>query len=127
MQKILSAIHELLESMAERNVFVIVEGKKDRAVLEHYGAFRIMTLSRVPLYKIVEESLRQSTTQEICILTDLDKEGKKLYGLLSTQFSLAGVRMDNRLREFLLCYTPVSHIEGLRTYLENLEERRRIG
>jgi len=92
---------------------VIVEGKKDEEALRKIGFLgKIMTLKGRPLYKVVE-SVKEN---EVMILTDLDKEGKRLYSILSKGLRDRGIKIDNRLRE-LLFKTKLRQIEGIDTYL----------
>jgi|TARA_B100001971_G_C17774141_1_gene326429 5S rRNA maturation endonuclease (ribonuclease M5) len=52
--------------------------------------------------------------KEVAILTDLDKEGRKLYGKLNSGLQRFGVRVNNKFRDFLFRNTKVRQIEGLR-------------
>ncbi len=51
------------------------------------------------------------------ILTDLDSEGKKLYGKLKKQLSNFGIKIDNELRD-LLFKTKLRQIEGMKNYFD---------
>ena len=53
------------------------------------------------------------------ILTDLDKQGKELYGKLNSGLQQFGVKVDNNFRNFLFKNTKLRQIEGLTTYIEN--------
>jgi len=53
------------------------------------------------------------------ILTDLDKEGKRLYGVISSSLQNFGVKIDHYFREFLSRRTKLRQIEGLVRYFEN--------
>ena len=44
----------------------------------------------------------------------IDKEGKKLYGTLSSGLQNHGCRIDNRFREWLFKNTKLRQIEGLK-------------
>ena len=57
------------------------------------------------------------------ILTDLDKEGKKLFGKLNKELQRRGVKVDNALR-LLLFKTGITEIEGLDTYIKNKEKKK---
>ncbi len=98
---------------------VIVEGIKDKIALEKLGIKRIITLNKKPIYAVIEDVAGKCN--EAAILTDLDREGKKLYGKLNTGLALLGVKVDNRLRDFLFKKTKLRQIEGLFSYLENLQ------
>jgi 5S rRNA maturation endonuclease (ribonuclease M5) len=106
----------LLDEIKRRNLLVLVEGKKDKCALESLGIMRVAVLKK-PLFSVVEEL---SSEVEIVLLTDLDDEGKKLYHRISVDLQKHGVKINNKLREFLF-KTKLRHIEGLATYLSNLE------
>jgi 5S rRNA maturation endonuclease (ribonuclease M5) len=98
------------------NTLIIVEGKKDKNALNSLGINNIMTLKE-PIYKIVEES--SAKNKKVIILTDLDKEGKELYGKLNSELQRFGVDIDNRFREFLFKNTTLREIEGIYKFIEH--------
>ncbi len=104
----------LLQEIQEKDLPVLVEGKKDQKTLQKLGLGNIITLKK-PLYQVVEEL----AAPEIVILTDLDRAGRQLYRKLYHDCVQRGIKVNNRLRLFLLQETPLAHIEGLDTYLEN--------
>ena len=108
-------IMDYIGELKKNNKIVIVEGKKDKQALEQLGLGNIVTLSKKPIYKIIEEVSEK--TKEAVILTDLDKEGKKLFGKLNSGLSHHGVRVDNKFREFLFKKTKLRQIEGIISYL----------
>ena len=111
-----SVVDELLDLLVVvRDLPAIVEGPRDRAALERLGFSRVVMLDRA-LFVVAERFERGDVVQ---VLTDLDREGRKLYGLLGKELSRRGVRVDARLREALF-RTNLSHIEGLDSYLSRL-------
>lgn len=106
----------LIEKIKDSNILIIVEGKKDKIALEKLGINNIIELNKKPLFQIVEEIA--DSNDECMILTDLDKEGKKIYGKLSSNLQKNGVKVNNKFREFLFNHTKLRQIEGLITYLE---------
>ena len=110
----------LIEKMKNSNILVIIEGRRDRAALEKLGIMNLMELSKEPLFQIVEEI--SSSNDECIILTDLDKKGRELYGKLSSDLQKNGVKINNKLREFLFRNTKLRQIEGITssTQFENL-------
>lgn len=106
---------EQLEKLRSSGKLIIVEGKKDRQALESLGISSIVTLSKKPLFHIIENIAKDH--KEVIILTDLDREGKKLYGKLCSGFQELGVSIDNNFRDFLFRKTKLRQIEGLTTYL----------
>jgi 5S rRNA maturation endonuclease (ribonuclease M5) len=103
-------IQGFLEKLKNSEKAVIVEGKKDKAALERLGVKNIFTLKK-PLFAVVEEIA--ASYKEVIIFTDLDEEGKKLYGKLNSWLSYHGVKVDNYFREFLFRNTKIRQVEGL--------------
>ncbi|MBI2145646.1 topoisomerase [Candidatus Woesearchaeota archaeon] len=104
----------LLQKLGKADdVAVVVEGKKDRAALEAFGisGSRVFVLSRKPLFAVAETVAERYNA--VVILTDLDSEGRKLYGKLSTLLQGLGVKIDGELRVFLFRKTKLRQIEGL--------------
>ena len=116
MNKYHDEIMENVRKLRESSTAVIVEGIKDRLALEKLDLKNIITLNKRPLFEIVEEV--SDNYKECAILTDLDKEGKKLFGKLNSGLSQHGVKVDNNLREFLFKKTKLRQIEGLYSYTE---------
>ena len=106
-------LESLLQKLKNSEIAVIVEGKKDRAALEKLGipSVRIFVLNSKPLFAVAEEIA--DDCKSVAILTDLDAEGKRLYGKLNTLLERLGVRIDNRLRDFLFKNTRIRQVEGL--------------
>ncbi len=107
-----------LQQIQDYNIPVIVEGRNDKKALQELGLVNIFTLN-MPLFKIVE----RIQGKEVVILTDLDKKGKQLYRRIQHDCIHHGIKINNKLRHFLFRETELSHIEGLATYLRNLEKR----
>jgi 5S rRNA maturation endonuclease (ribonuclease M5) len=97
---------------------VIVEGKKDEAALRALGLTHITTLNK-PLFEVVEDVARVS--KSVVILTDLDSQGKELFGILNEGLQRNGVKVDTAFRRFLLRNTPLRHIEGIATFVANAQ------
>ncbi|VVB80933.1 Toprim domain protein [uncultured archaeon] len=106
-------IRELLDEIKQKNLLVIVEGKKDVQALQSLGITNVLSLKK-PLFAVVEEVAGRA--EEVVLLTDLDEEGKKLYHELSINLQKHGVKINNHLREFLF-KTQLRQVEGLATYL----------
>lgn len=92
---------------------VVVEGRKDKAALESLGVdgSRIVALNKTALFAVAESVA--SEYGAAIILTDLDGEGKKLYGRLNTMLQDLGVKVNNDLRNFLFRKTKIRQVEGL--------------
>lgn len=105
-------ILNIIEIIKESGKLIIVEGKNDKKALNELGLKNIITLSKEPLFSIVE----QIDDKEVIILTDFDKEGKKLYQSLKHDLQEKGVKIDDKLRR-ILSKSKITHIEGLTKYL----------
>ena len=113
--------HELLEEIEKaKKYLIIVEGKKDLQSLKEIGFSKIFVINKTgkSLGEKIEEIRAIIGKEKVCILTDFDKKGKKLYLLLKSKLQEIGVKQDNTLRGFLL-KEKISHIEGLSSYLNN--------
>ena len=106
-----------------KSYVIIVEGKKDVNSLNALGFEKVYAIHETStslkerLEKIV--SLLEKR-DKICILTDFDKKGKKLYLLIKSELqTMGGVKVDSSLRGLLL-KAQVSHIEGLHKFIEKL-------
>ncbi|MDP3766091.1 MAG: toprim domain-containing protein [Nanoarchaeota archaeon] len=115
MNKKIDELQAFIEKIKNSNTLVIVEGKKDRIALQKLGLSNIMELNKKPLFQIVEDV--SGSNDECIILTDLDKEGKELYGKLNSNLQKNGVKINNKFRDFLFKHTRLRQIEGIDTYL----------
>lgn len=109
-----------------KNYLVIVEGKKDKIALEKLGFNKIFVFNETgqSLGERIEKIQELcSKKDKICILTDFDKKGKKLYLLIKSKLSEIGVKLDSSLRAFLL-REKISHIEGLAHFIEYNENKK---
>ncbi len=106
-----SDILEFLDKLGNTDKLVVVEGVKDKKALQRLGVRRIFCLNEMPLYKVIDDVA--AINNEVVILTDLDIEGKRLYGKLKTQLQNLGVEVDNYFREFLFKNTKIRQVEGL--------------
>ncbi len=107
-----------MESLKGSSLLIIVEGKKDRMALEANGLKNILVLNG-PLYKVCEDVSKK--TKSAAILTDLDKEGKKLYSKIKEGLNKNGVSVNDSFRNFLFKCTKLRQIEGLLSYIDSLD------
>jgi len=114
-----SVLFDWVEKIKKTNLPIIVEGQKDERALRALGAKRIVRLSKKPLFAIAEDVA--AIDNKVIILTDFDKKGKELYGRLSELFDRLGVQVDLYFRDALQNHTPISHVEGLCTFLQTKE------
>ena len=111
-------MHFWVDELRSSDKVIIVEGKKDEVSLKKLGITNIITINR-PIFQLVEEISNKHNG--VIILTDLDKQGKKLYSVLKHHLQKRGIKVDNKFREFLYRNTKLSNIEGINTYLKNIE------
>jgi 5S rRNA maturation endonuclease (ribonuclease M5) len=109
-----------IKKIKKKNLAVVVEGKRDKIALTKLDLKNIFTLNS-SLYDVCEKIA--SNFDEVIILTDRDKEGKKLYINLKQNFDRCGVKINNDFRNFLFKYSKLSHIEGIDTYIQNIQNR----
>src|SRR3989338_5489130 len=109
-----------IDRIKNSNLLIIVEGKKDRAALEHFGITNTIELSKKPLFQIIEDVAAKN--KDCIILTDLDAKGRELYVKLSRGLSHLGVKIDDSFRNFLRRETQLRQIEGLWSYVEKLSK-----
>jgi len=92
--------------------------------LHYLGFHKIFIINETgkSLYEKIEQIQKIAGKDKVCILTDFDKQGKKLYLLLKSKLLEMGVKMDNSFRGLLL-KQRISHIEGLANFIKNNNEK----
>ena len=123
LEDFLELVDELIDE--NRDVPIIVEGRKDRRALKALG-FRgmIYTINHgIPLFNFCEEISRRH--ERVIILTDWDSRGGRTAKVLREAFAANGVksRDDARARLARICKKEVKDIESLPKFLEGLERR----
>lgn len=102
----------MLEELEKiKNELIITEGKKDKRVLEEFGCRNVITLDGRALFKVVEDLPKKC--KRVCILTDLDREGKKLYSKLKNLCCKNGIKVKDSFRNYLFKKSRIRQIEGL--------------
>lgn len=107
-----------------KDYIIIVEGKKDTNALKNLGFQRIypIHITGVTLRERVEQiMLNVEKKDKVCILTDLDKKGKKLYLTIKPIFQELRAHLDSSLREIII-KAKISHIEGIDKFIEKIEK-----
>ena len=110
------SIDEWVNQIAHDNSsLIIVEGKNDKKALNKLGIENVYSID-MPLYSLIETIAEKN--KRVIILTDFDKQGKKLYFKIKHNLQRNGVKVNDKYRKFLsLC--KIVHIEGLFTYYKN--------
>jgi len=110
---------------AEEKTF-IVEGKFDKEALLELG---VRESSIVVLHQSntsLELFAERWGGKNVVILTDLDREGKKIYVTLKDALIRHGAKIDRYYREWIQEYTTVKQIEDLATFLTKEKMRLKI-
>ncbi|MEM3373815.1 MAG: toprim domain-containing protein [Candidatus Woesearchaeota archaeon] len=116
-----------IEKIKTEDLLIIVEGKKDKKSLINLGIKEnnILTIKK-DIFSFTQEinikllKKKEKNKKEIVILTDLDKEGKKLYSKIKENIEKEHIKVNNKLREMLL-KSELKQIEGLNSYLKEIE------
>lgn len=111
-----SEIEEFLEKVKKIEKPIIVEGKRDKDVLEKFGFKKVLDISGKSLAEVVER-IGEEGYEEVVILTDFDEEGRKKFKKLKKFFQSKGIRVDGKLREKIKFLFKVGKIEELSFYL----------
>lgn len=117
--KNLSGLLEEIEKAKSNNSLIVVEGKKDKIALWELGLKNIFVLNETgkSIYEKIEE-ISDNKNSEIILLTDADKEGRKIYDLLKGKLAQMNVKMNNKMRD-LMIKLKISHAEGLDSFIAN--------
>ncbi|MBU2496714.1 MAG: toprim domain-containing protein [Nanoarchaeota archaeon] len=100
---------------------IIVEGKKDQIALAKFGIkSEIIHKPNKSLSEVVDEI---ATHKECILLVDLDRAGKKFFARMKELLQNSKVKINSNYRNFLLTKTRLRFIEGLDTYIENLQRQ----
>ena len=114
-------IEELIEKIKSDTLLIFVEGKKDKAALEFFGISTIIVLNGKDIWNRLEQTIAKHPGKEALILTDFDKKGKELYGKIAKNLERLGVNVNKEYREFFQKKTKLSHVEGLVSYVRNVD------
>jgi 5S rRNA maturation endonuclease (ribonuclease M5) len=91
LEKFINTIEELKECI------VIVEGKRDKRALENLGIHNTVPINGKPLIEIVQQVADMGTVKVI-ILTDFDREGRRIARKLDLLLKKYGIHPNSRLR-----------------------------
>lgn len=113
---------EILEELRSltQDTSILVEGRKDKAALRNLGVKApIIQASTKPLFGLL------AARGKVIVLTDYDREGRDIARAAEAAARSLGIAPDLEYRRRIQRATmgEVSHIEGLDTYLSNLEAR----
>ncbi|MFH1408642.1 MAG: toprim domain-containing protein [Nanoarchaeota archaeon] len=106
-------LEDWIAFLKESEKVIVVEGKKDIRALTYFD-IPALALEGGSVLEMAERITEEH--KDCIILTDLDKEGKRLYAMLKDYLSRMGVRVDTFFREWLFRETKLRQIEGLVSY-----------
>jgi len=107
---------EFLNNIRGYENLILVEGKKDRRVLEKLGLENIIEISGKRLEKVVD--IIQKNGKQVSILTDYDKEGIKQYKRLKKLLSATEIKVNDKIRRDFKRNFLITKIEELSSYLK---------
>lgn len=105
-----------LNNMQNSGNLILVEGKKDRKVLQRTGLDNIFEISGKQLEKVAD--ILKEKHLEVTILTDYDKEGIKLYKRLKSLLISNDVKVNDDIRRKFKCAFLVNKVEELNGYFK---------
>ncbi|RME77637.1 toprim domain-containing protein [Candidatus Woesearchaeota archaeon] len=104
-----------LEKLRTTRKKIIVEGHNDAKSLEQLGVSAHLIYELDTALELFAERFAH---EEVILLVDLDKEGKKIYAKLRNALIRNGAKVDNYFREWLFKNTDVRQVETLAGYVE---------
>ena len=91
-------VEEIVNEFKDK--LVIVEGKNDEKALKALGLKNIIKINGQPLLDVVNQAVK--IKKEIIILTDFDKEGRKLASKLNSLLEAFKRKPNKRLRRMFM-------------------------
>ena len=116
------ALIEFIQTLDSKyeNLLVIVEGKRDLAVLRNLGleAPIIKTQTRLPRSALIEKIVTAAGEDgQVLVLTDFDKEGKEIYRYIEKEIELCGIKNLKRerrlIRKYMDTWTTIEQLVSL--------------
>lgn len=104
-----------IEDILNSGTAILVEGKKDRKVLEDVGLENILDISGKRLDDVSSQIRKKYT--KVIILTDFDREGVIQYKRLKSLLMSDEVEVDDNSRRKFKKMFLVNRVEELVTYL----------
>lgn len=109
-----------------KDYVILVEGKKDVSALKSAGFDKVFEIHKIGVglrerIEQIADGIKDKKRTKVCILTDLDKPGKKLYSLIKPILQELGVKLDSNLRGILI-KAKLSHMEGFEKFMKKVDE-----
>jgi len=113
MYKVISFLYRLRE---KRGLIIIVEGKKDKEILEEFGFNNVYTI-----YELKKDDRIFLDYREAIILTDNDNKGRMLYKYIRNLLESDGIIVNDIERKRFFKYFRVREVEDLRKHIEKIK------
>jgi 5S rRNA maturation endonuclease (ribonuclease M5) len=116
------ALVEFIQTLDSKyeNLLVIVEGKRDMAVLRNLGleAPIIKTQTRLSRSELIDKIVKAAGIDgQVLVLTDFDREGKDTYRIIEKELEIAGVKNLKRerrlIRKYMDTWTTIEQLVSL--------------
>ena len=106
-------LEKVLEDL--KDAIIVVEGKRDVQALNKLGLRDIVPINGKPLIDIVQGIEKTRRNQQVVILTDFDRQGRKLNAKLMTLLQSYKVPINTRLRRMMSGFgkTSIEDLTGL--------------
>lgn len=126
----LEALTEILDKLAKeakKGTPVIVEGRNDLLALRRLGIDGKIACVKAS-GKVLVDRLDEFHDKEVIVMTDFDRDGKKLARHITTYLQAKRVRVNPVFWKKIgaLVRRDVKDIEGLPSYLERLKKHRSL-
>lgn len=101
MDSLRKVFNEFINRLREKSLKtpVIVEGKNDVKVLQKFGIKNVISISGKNYFDLLEKIPPE--VGEVILLTDIDKQGEKIFKKLKTIFESQGLKVDGNFRDYL--------------------------
>jgi 5S rRNA maturation endonuclease (ribonuclease M5) len=116
-----SQIESFLNILKDPNIWIIVEGKRDKEVLSKLEVKNIFDISGKRLEDCVG-TLISKNPESVVILTDFDKEGLKKHKQLSKLFASNGIKINYIIRKRFNALFKVQKVEELNSFIKLMED-----
>ncbi|NHI89366.1 MAG: hypothetical protein EAX87_07580 [Candidatus Thorarchaeota archaeon] len=117
-----TALVEFIQTLDSKyeNLLVVVEGKRDMTVLRNLGLEAPIIKTQIGLSRIelIEKIVKAAGTDgQVLVLTDFDKEGKKIYRFIEKELEITGIKNLKRerrlIRKYMDTWTTIEQLVSL--------------
>jgi 5S rRNA maturation endonuclease (ribonuclease M5) len=108
-------IKKFLNKCKNLDAPIIVEGEKDKRILESFGFKNIISISGETLENIASR-IKSFNFSSVVILTDFDSEGRRKFYLLKKYFQANGIFVNVDIRKKIKFLFRIGKIEEMKFY-----------